>query len=90
MTKQEKMFNDFKDKMFKEIKKFEKAMEKTDLFKDNPNFANHLIGDYLNFESIGRYYCAGDCKHKVKSYIDENLKKVTDIFRDKYSDKTIN
>ena len=90
MTKQEKMYNIFKEKMFKEIKKFEKAMEKTEMYKDNPNFANYIIADYLNFESIGRYYSAGDCKHQVKAYIDANLKQVTRIFAEKYTDKTIN
>ena len=49
MTKEEKMFEDFKEKMFKEIKKFHKAMEKTDLHKDNPNFANYLVGEFFKF-----------------------------------------
>lgn len=84
MTKEEKMFEDFKEKMFKEIKKFHKAMEKTDLHKDNPNFANYLVGDFLNFESVGLYYCAGDCRHEVKKHMKENLQKVSNIFKTKY------
>lgn len=88
--KEEKMFSDFKKKMFKELDKFSVEMQKTAMYKDNPNFAEHLIADYLNFESIGRYYFAGDCKHKVKSYMNDNLKRVTKIYQDKYTDKTIN
>ena len=88
--KKEKMFNDFKEKLFKEVDNISKKMTKTDLYKDNPRFAEHLIADYFNFESIGRYYFSGDCKHQVKSYMNDNLKRVTKIYQEKYSDKTIN
>jgi len=87
-TNEEKMFESFRNEMFKQNKKFHKAMEKTELYKDNPNFANHLMGDFLNFDSVGLYYSSGDCRHEVKKYMKENLTKVSDIFRTKYVDKS--
>ena len=90
MNKEKKMFEDFKNKMFEQHKKFHKVMEKTELFKDNPKYAMHLIGDFLNFDSVGMYYSAGDCRHDVKTYMKENLKKVSDIFKTKYLDNNSN